>query len=186
MRTKSQKQEDIAGLKKAISASQSLVFCDFKGVPTASIQKLKHVLKTGGAMYRVTKKRLLRLVLKDLGIALDPKTEFKEQLSTVFASGDILSVASTMYKFSRDLAKEKKEFKVLGGYDIAGKAIISSEQFMMLAKLPNRETLLAQLVGMLAAPIRALLFVLKEVSNRTPAPATVAAGDAKTVEEIKV
>lgn len=182
MRTKAQKKEDITKLKKLLQGSGSLAFCDFTGTPTVAIQKLKRTLKPFGGSYTVTKKRLLGVAFKDAGITLDPKASFTGELGTVFAEGDVLTVASAIYKFSRELAKEKKEFKIVGGYDIAGKTFVTAEQFVALAKLPNRETLLSQFVGMLAAPIRSFMFVLNEMSKKAPAPATAATGGTQTVE----
>lgn len=182
MRTKAQKKEDVAKFKKLIQGSGSLAFCDFTGTPTAAIQKLKRILKPMGGSYAVTKKRLLGVAFKDVGITLDPKASFKGELGTVFAAGDILTVAGALYKFSRELAKEKKEFKIVGGYDIAGKTLVSAEQFLVLAKLPNRETLLAQVMGMFTAPLRQFMFIVGELSKRTSQAAPAAAGGIQTVE----
>lgn len=166
MQTRVQKEEQVKKITELIKQSGSLAFGDFTGVPTKAILKLKATLRASGATYRVTKKRLLRVALKASGIDADPKAMFKEQLGTIFAPGDILSVASIIYKFSRELAKEKKEFKLLGGYDLAGKAPISAEQFVMLAKLPGRETLLAQVMGMFTAPLRQFMSIVDQLSKK--------------------
>ena len=166
MKTRAQKEEQVKEFAKLLKQSGSLAFADFTGVSTKAILRLKAALREKGAAYRVTKKRLLRVAFKEAGIAVDPGEQFTEQLGTVFAPGDVLSVAGTIYKFSRELAKEKKEFKIVGGYDIAGKMFISAEQFVALAKLPSRETLLAQLVGMLTAPIRQFMSIVDQLGKK--------------------
>lgn len=182
MRTRAQKADDIAKLKELLKKSGSLAFADFTGVDTASIAKLKGMLKVSGARYRVTKKRLFQLVLKDAGVAFDPKQHFKGQLGTVFAPGDALTVASMLYKFAKDLAREKKHFTLLGGYDMAGRKFMSAEEFMVLAKLPSREILLAQVMGMFTISLRQFMFLLGELSKRTPVAASAVGGGTQTVE----
>lgn len=149
-----------------IGRSQVLIFADFSGTPTAGIRRLKNELKKVGAQFKVVKKRLLALAFNNAGVDFDP-TQFESQVGTIFASGELLSVAGPVYKFSKDLAKTKKNFQILGVYDLAQKAFLNPEQFVTIAKLPPREVLLAQLVGVLSAPIRAFIYVVDELSKRS-------------------
>ena len=111
MLTKQQKSQHIDLGADLVRKSKALVFADFTGVGVEEIRKLKEELKKSGAKFKVIKKRLLKLAFKNAGIDFDP-TQFEAQAGTVFASGDISSIASQIYKFSKDLAKSKKEFKV--------------------------------------------------------------------------
>lgn len=166
MLTKQQKQDQIKNSVQLLKKSQNLVFADFTGVGVNDLKKLRVILKKSGAIFKVVKKRLLKIALKEMGIDFDPK-QFAFQLGTVFAPIELTSLASQIYKFSKDLSREKKEFKILGAYDLAGKSFLNSEQFVFIAKLPSREVLLAQVVGMLAVPIRNMLYVLTELSKKS-------------------
>jgi large subunit ribosomal protein L10 len=159
MLTKQQKKEHVKKGKELIKESRNLVFADFTGVGVEDIRHLKSELKKAGIVFRVFKKRLLKIALKEAGIEFDPE-QFAAQLGTFFMPGELSDAAGQIYKFSKDLAKKKKDFKVLGVYDITAKSFLDPEQFTVIAKLPSREILLAQLVGMLAAPIRALMYLL--------------------------
>jgi hypothetical protein len=55
--------------------------------------------------------------------------------------------------------------KILAGYDIGNNVAIDAEQLIYIGKLPPREVVLAQLLGMLAAPIRSFLYILDEKSK---------------------
>ena len=108
---------------------------------------------------------MLKLALKENKIDFDLE-KFEAQVGTVFTPNELPSVAGQIYKFSRELAKKKKDFKVLGVYNIKAKSFLDAAQFTVIAKLPSREVLLAQVVGVLAAPIRVFMYLLQEKSKK--------------------
>jgi large subunit ribosomal protein L10 len=168
MKSKLQKGKELEQGKKLLQASQTVVFADFTGVNIEAVKRLKKGIKEAGATFKVLKKRLLKIAFKEQGINFDP-TQFEAQVGVVFIPGDLTSAAAPIYKFSKELAKEKKEFKVLGVYDLLGKTFLTGEQFIAIAKLPSREVLLGQLVSMLLTPIRQFMFVIDQLSKKTPA-----------------
>ncbi len=157
MLTKSQKKSQVASSVEEIKKSQSLVFADFTGVSTPEVRILKLALKTLGAKFKVYKKSLLKIAMKQSGITVDAD-KFDSQLGTVFAPKCIYDVAGTVAKFAKDLLKNsKKEFKILGAYDNQEKRFVDSVQFAVIAKLPAREILLAQIAMMLTMPIKKVM-----------------------------
>jgi len=98
-------------------------------------------------------------------------------------------------KAEKDLEKQKKNFVILGAYDDVEKMALDKNQFLVIAKLPSREILLAQLVGVLSGPIRAFMYIADQLSKKSavaesvlsadkPAPSAneAVADNAKTVE----
>jgi large subunit ribosomal protein L10 len=168
MLTKEQKKEHVAASAKLIAASKSLVFANFAGAPTKEIEKLKAELKKIGATYKVFKKRLLKIALKEAGVTVDTLSE-KAPVVTVFAQGDMTSVAAPVYKFVKELAKRKIEFKVLGAFDRAENKPMTVAEFNVIARLPSREVLLGQVVGTMTGPIRKFMVVLQEVAKKKEA-----------------
>ncbi len=164
MLTKIQKTEHIEAAKKLVTKHKTLVFADFTAVPTKMIEKLKRDLAGKDASYKVFKKRLLRVAFKDSGYDFDP-LQFRSQLGVIAIKGDLFSLAGLIYKFSKDLQREKKEFKILGAYDVSGKIFIPAEQFTMIAKLPTREVLLGQVMGMFTAPLRSFMYLLQQIAK---------------------
>ena len=55
--------------------------------------------------------------------------------------------------------------KILAGYNITAGTTMTAEDIVYIGKLPPREVVLAQLLGMLAAPIRSFLYILDEKSK---------------------
>lgn len=160
MLTKQQKTEQIKKISELLKNNRLLIFTDFSGVSVEDLKKLRVSLAAGaGAKLKVFKKRLLGITLKEGGFDFDPN-QFDSQLATVFSDKDISEVAALVYKFFKEV--EKKGFKILGAYDLAAKNFVDAETVKMIGKLPPREVLLAQVVGMLAAPIRMFLYVLDQ------------------------
>jgi large subunit ribosomal protein L10 len=176
MKTKAQKSEELKKAKVLLEKSRALVFADFSKVTAEDVRKLRGELRKSGASFLVIKKRLLGLLLKEKGINADLK-QFKISVGTIFAEGDIEKAASPAYKFFSTLAvpdggaKDVWVKHLLGGYDMKSAALVDAQQIVYIGKLPPREVVLAQLLGMLTAPIRSLLYVLDQKSKSQPQPA---------------
>lgn len=167
MLTREQKRNRILQNLEAIQKSKSLVFLDFSGVPISKIQELKAKFKqSGDGTYKVAKKRLLNIALKRAGIDNLDILKFDSQVATVFVSENLSAVASSIYKFNKELKKINKELKVLGAYDLELKAPISIEDFLTIAKLPSREVLLAMVVGTAIAPLKQFMYIISELAKK--------------------
>ena len=81
-------------------------------------------------------------------------------MGAIFAPKDVYSIASPIYKFFEGI-------KILGAYDLKEKQFLEPNLFKKIALLPSREVLLAQLAGVLTAPIKMVLYILNEKSKRS-------------------
>lgn len=165
MLTKQEKQAQVKAGVDEIKKSHGLFFADFTGIPTVEIRKLRIALREAGDKFQVLKKRLLKIALKNAGSDFDP-TQFESQVGTFFIRSDIYAAANKIYKFVKDLAKTKKDFKVLGGVDLENKKGVSAEEFVKMAKLLTREQLLAQIAVMLTMPVKKVMIALNERSKK--------------------
>jgi len=159
MLTKQQKKEQVAKGVELIKDSHSILFVDFSGIPVTNLQSFRNILREAGAKMTVIKKRLLKISFQEAGIDYDP-TQFDAQAAVIFVPDEIVSVAGSVYNFAKDLAGEEKELKILGGYDIKEKKVITIDEFNILAKLPTKDILLAQLAIVFTMPIKKLMFAL--------------------------
>ena len=158
MLTKKQKNEVIESSIGNIDKSHSVVFIDFTGVKTGDINAFRRNLKADGNKMAVIKKKLLRVAFERKGVDFDPEI-FDAQVGTIFSPNELFTVAGPVYKF--------QQAKILGGYDLDAKRFLPAEEVIMLGKLPSREVLLSQFVGMVAAPLRAFMYVLNERSKQS-------------------
>ncbi len=165
MKTKVQKTEDVKKASELFDKSNSIVFVNFSKTPTKEIDVLKNSLASASSSYKVVKKRLLGLVFKNKKAPIDINL-FDSQLGTVFSSKDIVDSAGMVYRFLKGKEKELPEFKMLGGYDTALLKYYSAEEINKIGKLPSKEILLSQLLGMLSAPTRSLAYVLDQIAKK--------------------
>jgi len=150
MLTREQKRQQIDAGAAELKQSRTLVFADFTGVKFGDLKKLRHTLRQAGAKFRVFKKRLLRIALKETGVDFNPE-QFESQLGTVFAPGDIYGLAGAIHKLG--------SLKILGGFNLGEQRFITAEEFMKIARLPSREALLGQLAMLFTIPMKKLLVV---------------------------
>src|SRR3989344_3851924 len=171
MKSKAQKTEELKEGRELLKKSQVLVFTDFTNLPAEDMRRLRRELKTVGANFLVLKKRLLNILLKEAGINFDAR-QFKLSLGTVFSEADVEKISLPVYKLFASLAVPEGGAKdmwvkhILGGYDLKGTVAEDAAQIVFIGKLPPREVLLAQFLGMLASPIRSFLYVLDQKSKK--------------------
>ena len=157
MLTKEQKKKVIANETDSLKNSRSVVFIDFTKVKAGDLNSFRKIIREAGGELKVVKKKLLRVAMSQAGVDFNPEI-FESQVGTIFSNNEIFAIAGPTHKFS--------VAKILGGYDISEKRFFPAEEVVMLGKLPSKEVLLGQLVGMIASPIRSLMFVLKERASK--------------------
>ncbi len=169
MKTKAQKTEELDKGRKMLQKCKAVLLVDFSQIKTADLRTLRQELKKNESPMLVIKKRLLGVLFKEKNLEL-PTGDMKAPMGTVFAS-DLESAAGFVYRFFKGLETEKKlesgRAKILGGYNLDKSEFIPAELLITIGSLPAREVLLAQLLGMLAAPIRSFLYVLDQKAKQT-------------------
>jgi large subunit ribosomal protein L10 len=202
MKTRAQKETELANARTLFEKSEALIFADFTKITAENLRKLRIELKKSGANFLVIKKRILGILLKEKGIDVDLK-QFKTSVGTIFSEVDSEHIAGPAFKFFSGMevpegeAKDVWIKKILAGYNITAGTAMTAEDVVYIGKLPPREVVLAQLLGMLAAPIRSFLYILDEKSkmgggasqpvaksseSTTPATPEVVAAPAPAVE----
>lgn len=149
--TRQKKTEIVKVLEDNLKDAGMIVFVNFRGLSVAHVSELRRKLKQAGAEYVVAKKTLARLVLKEKGIEM-PVLE--GEVGFVFGHGDPIATAKEVQVFG----KEHMAVKIAGGV-FEGK-VIDAEVVIRLAKIPPREVLIAQFLGVIQSPLRGFMGVL--------------------------
>jgi large subunit ribosomal protein L10 len=169
MLTRSQKDQVIKDLSAKIKDGKVIIFSDYAGTTVAKMKNLRDELRKTDSSYKITKKKLIDLALKDAGIEASV-LDLEGQIGIAIGKGDEVTAAKVLAKF----AKENKNFKILQG--VLESKVISGKEVMSLATLPGKDELLAKLVGTINAPIsgfvnalagniRGLVTVLRGISD---------------------
>lgn len=169
MLTKKEKTVQIEDGKKLLKDNQTMIFLDLTGVDAETTKQLRRLVRAEGGAMKVLKKRLLRVAMKEAGFDFDPE-QFTSQLATIFAPKDISEIAGSVYTFLKKNHTKKDAKPILGGYDILAKNFLDAAMVNQIGQLPSRDVLLGQVVGTLAGPIRAFLYVLSEKAKMVDVP----------------
>ena len=154
MLTKTQKKELIKELVDKIKRQKSLVFTDISKLNVGEMQQLRRELKKAGIDYKVAKKTLITLALKEAKQDIDVE-QIPGSLGAAFSYDDPISPAKIIFKF----AKEHKKLKIVGG--MMENRFLTFEEVQSLSKIPSKEELLAILVNSLKGPSSGLVNVLQ-------------------------
>jgi len=163
MKTKAQKIKDVETGSSLVGGAKSIVFVDFSKTPTKDITVLKNSLDAISGKYRVIKKRLLGIVFKQKDVQVDTK-QFGSQLAGIYSKKEISEPAGIVFKFIKDHGKDFA-FKMVGGYDLATNIFFNEADIKAIGQLPSREILLAQLLEMLNAPTKSLVYTLDQIAK---------------------
>ncbi|MCX6766198.1 MAG: 50S ribosomal protein L10 [Candidatus Moranbacteria bacterium] len=138
MLTRSQKEQLVKDLSAKIKDGKVLIFSDYAGTTVAKMKNLRDELRKTDSSYKITKKKLINLALKDAGIEASV-LDLEGQIGIAIGKGDEVTAAKVLAKF----AKENKNFKILQG--VLENKVISGKDVMALAMLPSKDQLLAKL-----------------------------------------
>ena len=172
----SEKQAVVAALTEQLKGASSGVLVDYKGITVAEDTALRVELRQNEVQYSVVKNTLTRFALNNVGLeGLDEVLNGTTSLAT--SAGDPIAPMRVINKYAKQLGDDK--FIIKGGF-MDGK-VLSLDEIMALAELPSKETLLAQTLGMMLAPITSLAIVLKAIAEKggEPAPAEETAAPAE-------
>jgi len=155
MLNRAQKEKIVAGLKKTADESKVILMADFRGLNVKDMGALKKEIKEVGGKVQVARKTLMNLVLKERGIEFDTR-KFSGPLAFFFGKEET-EVPKRVWKF----AKKNENLKIEGG--ILENSVIEKKEVENLAKLPGKQEILGQLVGVMQGPIRGFVGVTSGV-----------------------
>ena len=172
----SEKQAIVAALTEQLQNASSGVLVDYKGITVAEDTALRVELRQNDVQYGVVKNTLTRFAMNNVGLGeLDSVLNGTTSLAT--SAGDPIAPMRVVNKYAKQL---NGKFNIKGGF-MDGK-VLSLDEIMALAELPSKETLQAQALGMMLAPITSLAIVIKAIAEQKGAPAEESAAEAPAAE----
>ncbi|MCL5795170.1 MAG: 50S ribosomal protein L10 [Patescibacteria group bacterium] len=152
--SKNDKKILLDDLSKKITSSKTTVFAGYHKMKVKDMQDLRKKLKEQHIDIKVVKNTLLKKVLEDQKIDISEGV-LDKPLACVFGTEDEVGAAKIIY----DFGKNNENLVILGG--ILEEKFIDTNAVNILAKLPSREMLYAQVVSRIKAPISGFVSVLK-------------------------
>ncbi len=170
--TKQQKIESSKVLAEKLKAAPHLFFTEFQGMKFVELDGLRMQLKPLKCRYAVVKNSLIKYALKNAGVdGIDPKM-LKGPVGLIVADNDDpVSPAKVLAA----LGKKFPQLKVRAGY-VSAKWMTPAD-CDKLSKLPSKQelmgkvvglvyTLVSQSVGIVQAPTRDAVLVVKALENK--------------------
>jgi large subunit ribosomal protein L10 len=142
--------EEVAG---QIQESEAVFAVDYRGISVPQAAELRTRLTEAGARFRVVKNTLTERAVDQAGVAgLKEVLEGPTAFTFVLADGgDVALAAKALAAFRREHDVVAFKGGVMNGDPL------TVDQLEALSKLPSRDVLHQQLVGMIASPITGLV-----------------------------
>jgi large subunit ribosomal protein L10 len=145
-----QKAVAIAEIASHIDESDAIFAVDYRGITVAQVAELRAKLRESDATFKVVKNSLTERAADQVG-ADTLKDFLSGPTALTFVRGDVATAAKTVADYAR--ATQLLPFK--GG--LMEGAPLDVDQIRSLSRLPSREVLYGQLVGVVASPIGGLV-----------------------------
>lgn len=148
-----QKGAVIAEIAADIEAAQAIFAVDYRGISVPQAAELRSKLREADATFKVVKNSLTERAADEVG-----KPELKTLLvgptALTFVRGD----AAVAAKAISDYARITQLLPFKGG--TMGDEALEAAQIVAISRLPSREVLYGQLVGVVASPVSGLVRTL--------------------------
>lgn len=161
-----EKKQVVAGLSEQFKTAVSGVLVDYCGLNVEQDTQLRNKLREAGVEYKVIKNTLARIAAKEVGF---------DELDPVLNGPTALAVSMTdevaPAKIIADFAKDNEQLEIKSGF-LDGK-VVSLDEVKKLAATPNRDTLIAMVMGSLNAPVSKLVRTLQALVDNGVEPADI-------------
>jgi large subunit ribosomal protein L10 len=175
----------VAELEQHFEDASAVLLTEYRGLDVPAMAELRNELHTAGADYKIYKNTLVRIAARQAGLDLDALLTGPTAIAFVGQRPDgTAGDAAAAAKALRDFVKKNDALVLKGG--VVDGTTMSVDQLKVLADLPSRDVLLAQIAGALAAPLqtfagllqampRNLAYGMKALIDTMPADAAPAA-----------
>lgn len=150
------KEQLVAELTAQVKEADALFLTNYKGLTFPQITEVRSAVKSQGSDFKVVKNTLLKIALNNNEIdSMD--SYLVEPTSCAIVTGDVAAVAKEMKKY----AKQFDKFEIKAGY-LDGN-VLSANDVNVLADLPSRDELLAQMLRTMNGPVTNLATLLANI-----------------------
>src|SRR5213592_1382368 len=145
----------VSDLSDKLKQSPYVLVTDYQHMKVADFSELRNRLAPAGAEMHVVKNNFLKRAMADSGFP-DIGDQLVGQTAVVTGEKDVAPVAKIFKTFAA-------EFKIAAlKIGFVDRTVLSTAELETLAELPPRETLQAQLLGLLLSPATRLVRLLNE------------------------
>ncbi|MCY3577006.1 MAG: 50S ribosomal protein L10 [bacterium] len=166
-------------VRERISGAEAVVITDYRGLDVPAMADLRRQLREAGGEYKVYKNTLTRFAARELDLDLDDVLLGPTALAFTGtredgSPGDAVSLAKALCEYA-----DGSGFLTIKGGVLDGQ-VLSADEVDALSKLGTRTEILAEIVGLLEAPLAEMAGLLEaslvEMAGLLDAPLVETAG----------
>ena len=154
-----QKQQVVADLAEQIKNSTAGVVVNYQGITVEHDTAMRKALREAGVKYVVMKNTMTGRACDMVGYG-DLKQYLTGMTAIAISESDPVAAAKVLKKY----AEKVESFNILAGY-VDG-AVIDANTVNELAEIPNKETLIAKLLGSIQSPLYKFAYAIKAVVDK--------------------
>ena len=147
-----EKVEIVNTIMEQVKDSEIVILTKYIGIDAEEATELRSKLRSESVQFKVFKNTLAKRALDELG--LSEAVPFMDGPTAWAFCKDPVAPARVLKDFGKTVPLVEMTGGILEG------RVVSKDQLIVLANLPSRDVLLAQVVGTIAAPLRNLVGVL--------------------------
>lgn len=156
---RTQKEQMVAELQGDFAAVQGAVLADYKGLSVKEFMEVRKIFRDKGVTLKVVKNTLAKIAAQGTPLEV-VSNDFVGPIAIAYSLEDPLTAA----KAAADCAKEQDKFEIRCGY--ADNERLDAASVSQLAKMPGKDELRAQLLGLFIAPAQQLVQVMNAVPQQ--------------------
>lgn len=149
------KENEVKILKEKFAKIKAAVFISYKGLTVVEAEKLRRALRAEKAEYKVAKKTLLDVAVKEAGLPEAKISDMEGQIGVAF---DYEGETGALKIVDQLIKGGIATLKIVGGI-VEGK-IFNAVDIKILAGLPGKKELRGQVVNVIASPLTGFVRVL--------------------------
>jgi large subunit ribosomal protein L10 len=159
MVTKEKKSQVVAELTQKLQDSVSYYILDFGGISAAQSVEIRREFREVKAEFKVAKNTLIKIALEQSGKSgIIPDSVFAGHSALVIGYDDPISPAKVIKKLA-----SVKDSKISMKAAVIEGQFFDGPQMDAVAELPNRETLIAGILGSINAPASGIVGAINAV-----------------------
>ncbi len=145
----------VAALREQLGDAKTFFLVEYQGLSAGEFARLRANVRSAGGRILVAKNTLIRVVLKEQGVEGFDET-LTGPTALVLVGAEFVGPVKAIADFAKDHPKELPKSK---GGRLEG-SVLGEDALTRVAKLPSKQQVQSQLVGVLTAPMQQLLGVL--------------------------
>ena len=157
--SRTKKEAVVDRLKGIFDTARTVVFVQFDAVTAEEANVLRGVCADAGVGYLVAKKTLIRQAFADSSFA-GTLPDMEGEVALAYGD-DMLAPAQVMGEQSEALGAER--LAIIGG--VFEKALVTQEKMQSIAAIPPLDTLYAQFLMVIRAPVQGFASVLSQIAD---------------------